>query len=41
VALYRPREWPSVDVFLPSAGEPLSILENTYGTSPGCAGRPG
>jgi cellulose synthase (UDP-forming) len=30
VALYRPAIHPSVDVFLPSAGEPLNILENTY-----------
>lgn len=25
------RHWPSVDVFLPTAGEPLDILANTYG----------
>jgi len=30
VALYRPAVYPSVDVFLPSAGESLAILENTY-----------
>ena len=30
VALYRPAIYPSVDVFLPSAGESLAILENTY-----------
>nr|BFE69586.1 hypothetical protein GCM10020092_028870 [Actinoplanes digitatis] len=30
VAAYRPEEHPSVDVFLPSAGEPMAILENTY-----------
>jgi cellulose synthase (UDP-forming) len=30
VAAYQPRTYPSVDVFLPSAGEPLNILENTY-----------
>jgi cellulose synthase (UDP-forming) len=30
VALYRPAIYPSVDVFLPSAGESLVILENTY-----------
>jgi cellulose synthase (UDP-forming) len=27
---YRPAQYPSVDVFLPSAGEPLYILANTY-----------
>ncbi|GAA2548124.1 hypothetical protein GCM10010435_16880 [Winogradskya consettensis] len=30
VRAYAPARYPSVDVFLPSAGEPLSILENTY-----------
>jgi cellulose synthase (UDP-forming) len=30
VAGYRPARYPSVDVFLPSAGEPLYILANTY-----------
>jgi cellulose synthase/poly-beta-1,6-N-acetylglucosamine synthase-like glycosyltransferase len=25
-----PRRWPSVDVFLPSAGEPLEVLDNTF-----------
>ncbi|MGL4173671.1 MAG: glycosyltransferase family 2 protein [Actinomycetota bacterium] len=27
---YHPTQYPSVDVFLPSAGEPLDLLENTY-----------
>jgi cellulose synthase (UDP-forming) len=27
---YRPARYPSVDVFLPSAGEPLPVLDNTY-----------
>jgi len=27
---WRPCPWPSVDVFLPSAGEPLAVLANTY-----------
>ena len=27
---YRPDRWPSVDVFLPTAGEPLEVLVNTY-----------
>lgn len=30
VASYRPDSWPSVDVFLPTAGEPLEVLVNTY-----------
>ncbi|MDT5033212.1 MAG: hypothetical protein QOC94_3383 [Actinoplanes sp.] len=30
VVLYRPAIYPSVDVFLPSAGEDLAILANTY-----------
>ncbi len=30
VAAYRPAAYPSVDVFLPSAGESLAILQNTY-----------
>jgi cellulose synthase (UDP-forming) len=30
VIAYRPEHYPAVDVFLPSAGEPLSILRNTY-----------
>ena len=30
VVLYRPVIYPSVDVFLPSAGESLAVLENTY-----------
>lgn len=29
-ASYRPDAYPSVDVFLPTAGEPLDVLENTY-----------
>lgn len=31
VVRYQPQAWPSVDVFLPTAGEPLDVLENTYG----------
>ncbi len=31
VARYAPQVWPSVDVFLPTAGEPLDVLDNTYG----------
>jgi cellulose synthase/poly-beta-1,6-N-acetylglucosamine synthase-like glycosyltransferase len=31
VAGYHPREYPSIDVFLPTAGEPLDVLANTYG----------
>lgn len=27
---YQPRVYPSVDVFLPTAGEPLEVLGNTY-----------
>lgn len=27
---YDPVHWPSVDVFLPTAGEPLEVLANTY-----------
>lgn len=27
---YQPAEYPSVDVFLPTAGEPLEVLRNTY-----------
>ncbi len=27
---YAPARWPSVDVFLPTAGEPLDVLANTY-----------
>ncbi len=27
---YEPEEYPTVDVFLPTAGEPLEVLENTY-----------
>ena len=30
VMTYDPDRWPSVDVFLPTAGEPLDVLENTY-----------
>lgn len=30
VAEYSPETWPSVDVFLPTCGEPLEILVNTY-----------
>ena len=30
VAAYRPAGYPSVDVFLPSAGESLAILDNTF-----------
>lgn len=30
VADYQPVEWPSVDVFLPTCGEPIHILLNTY-----------
>jgi peptidoglycan/LPS O-acetylase OafA/YrhL/cellulose synthase/poly-beta-1,6-N-acetylglucosamine synthase-like glycosyltransferase len=30
VRSYRPERPPSVDVFLPSAGEPLDVLANTY-----------
>jgi len=30
VAGYRPAHFPSVDVLLPTAGEPLDVLENTY-----------
>lgn len=30
IAAYAPSHYPSVDVFLPSAGEDLSVLENTY-----------
>jgi len=29
VAEYSPRSWPSVDVFLPTAGEPLEVVVNT------------
>ena len=27
---WRPAAYPSVDVFLPTCGEPLELLENTY-----------
>ncbi|MGR6320628.1 cellulose synthase catalytic subunit [Micromonospora soli] len=30
IAAYRPARYPSVDVFLPTAGEDLQILANTY-----------
>jgi cellulose synthase (UDP-forming) len=30
VSGYAPAHWPSVDVFLPTAGEPLEVLVNTY-----------
>jgi cellulose synthase (UDP-forming) len=30
VALWEPETLPSIDVFLPSAGEPLEVLRNTY-----------
>jgi cellulose synthase (UDP-forming) len=30
VSSYAPKRYPSVDVFLPSAGESLDLLENTY-----------
>jgi cellulose synthase (UDP-forming) len=30
VALYGPEEWPSVDVFLPSCGEDLEVIANTF-----------
>lgn len=30
VADYHPDEYPTVDVFLPTAGEPLAVLNNTY-----------
>lgn len=31
VETWAPDKYPSVDVFLPTAGEPLDILKNTYG----------
>ncbi|MBD1537742.1 glycosyltransferase [Arthrobacter sp. S13_S34] len=31
VETWTPEKYPSVDVFLPTAGEPLDILKNTYG----------
>lgn len=31
VETWAPEKYPSVDVFLPTAGEPLEILNNTYG----------
>jgi len=30
VRSYAPEHYPSVDVFLPTAGEPLDVLQNTY-----------
>ena len=30
VLLWSPERYPSIDVFLPSAGEPLDVLENTF-----------
>jgi cellulose synthase/poly-beta-1,6-N-acetylglucosamine synthase-like glycosyltransferase len=30
VLSYEPETWPSVDVFLPTAGEPIEVLANTY-----------
>jgi cellulose synthase (UDP-forming) len=27
---WQPGRWPSVDIFLPSAGEPLDVLDNTF-----------
>ncbi|MFF8186480.1 glycosyltransferase family 2 protein [Microbacterium sp. NPDC016588] len=30
VAEYQPTTWPSVDVFLPTCGEPADVLANTY-----------
>jgi cellulose synthase/poly-beta-1,6-N-acetylglucosamine synthase-like glycosyltransferase len=30
VAAYRPERYPTVDIFLPTAGEPLKVLRNTY-----------
>ncbi|MDE8667813.1 cellulose synthase catalytic subunit [Pseudarthrobacter sp. H3Y2-7] len=31
IETWAPENYPSVDVFLPTAGEPLEILKNTYG----------
>lgn len=31
VADWQPRQWPSVDIFLPVCGEPLAVLANTWG----------
>lgn len=31
IETWEPEEYPSVDVYLPTAGEPLDILKNTYG----------
>jgi cellulose synthase (UDP-forming) len=30
VANWRPRRWPTVDIFLPVCGEPLLVLQNTW-----------
>jgi peptidoglycan/LPS O-acetylase OafA/YrhL/cellulose synthase/poly-beta-1,6-N-acetylglucosamine synthase-like glycosyltransferase len=30
ISEYNPAEYPSIDVFLPSAGEPMEVLANTY-----------
>ncbi|WP_432489332.1 glycosyltransferase family 2 protein [Kineococcus sp. SYSU DK018] len=30
VTSYQPDSWPSIDVFIPTAGEPLPVLENTF-----------
>lgn len=30
VAIWRPQRYPTVDIFLPTCGEPLAILENTW-----------
>jgi cellulose synthase/poly-beta-1,6-N-acetylglucosamine synthase-like glycosyltransferase len=30
VVAYRPERYPTVDIFLPTAGEPLKVLRNTY-----------
>lgn len=30
VNYWKPERWPSVDIFLPSAGEPLEVLDNTF-----------
>ncbi len=30
VALYKPQEYPSVDIFLPSCGEALEVIANTF-----------
>jgi cellulose synthase/poly-beta-1,6-N-acetylglucosamine synthase-like glycosyltransferase len=30
VRAWRPRSWPSVDIFLPVCGEPIGVLKNTW-----------